>query len=116
MSVRPVKFILAFAVASGSAALVSVPLPAAGLSSQQQPTNTIRVTAPESSRQICTTERPTGSRFARRVCRSAADRDADRQMSQDGARDFQAEGFSSPGDPAAGIFAPDGTSVNGGPQ
>lgn len=107
MRASPMRFILTFAAAAGSATLVSMPLHAAGASLQQQPTSTIRVTAPGSNRQICTTERPTGSRFARRVCRSQADREADRQAQQDSTREFQTDGFVSPGDTANSVGGPE---------
>ncbi len=106
MRARPMRLILIFAVTAGPAMLVSTPLNAAGALLQQQPTSTIRVTAPGSNRQICTTERPTGSRFARRVCRSQADREADRQAQQDSTREFQTDGFVSPGDTAASVGGP----------
>lgn len=106
MSPRSMRLVLTIAVGAGSATLVTIPVQAAGGASQPQPTSSIRVTDNRSNRQICTTDRPTGSRFSRRVCRSQAERDADRQLTQDSTREFQTDGFVSPGDTANSVGGP----------
>jgi hypothetical protein len=70
-------------------------------SSPPQPTSTRQVSdAPNPNRQVCRETRITGSRFARRLCRSEGDRAAAEKESQDGVRDFQNQGYERPPEPA----------------
>lgn len=100
MAIRFTRLMIAGAAAFGA----SMVGPGAALAAdeagatQAQPTSSIRVprtrTASDSNRQVCTSDRYTGTRVPRRSCRSQADRDADRAAQQDAVRDFQHFGAS----------------------
>ena len=105
---------LAYACSLIAAGAVSAPLLAssAGSAVQSQPTTSIEVPrAGNPNRQICTTDRMTGSRFPRRVCRTAAERDAARADQQDNLREYQHHGASTPADGGNGF----GTNPNPAP-
>lgn len=76
-----------------------------------QPTSSIQTKpAGNPNRPVCTQTRITGSRFARRLCRTAAGADADREKQQDELREYQQFGASDP--PAGDLVGPSGATIS----
>jgi hypothetical protein len=64
---------------------------------QTQPTTTRQVSDSRNpNRQVCNETRITGSRFQRRICRSAADRAAAEKDAEDNLREYQFDGGEAP--------------------